>query len=309
MLAEINNFDQLPEYVDKKEIRQKIRTLADYFIDAQNQQLDKNKLMYDPAELERVKIITLRTTKNEAIKTLILKVNNGHKWIIALHGWGDDKYLALHQTYLFSQLGYNVLTFDARGHGQSYGEETDFGFESHQDLLTIINYLKRHHRMNHYGLIGVSTGASTALHHLQKNGYKDSQLKFLISDCGFANLNKALQFLVEQRYALPWWKISHAVRNKFKKYFKFEPKLFDLLDEGAMSRVASTPILFIHGTKDKKVHVSHAKQLHERKIAFENPIQSQLLLVPSVGHKEAITKGTQHYTKGIISFLKALGEI
>lgn len=308
VLEEINNFDNSPDFVARKLDREKPKTVAHYFDEVKAKQLEAQGLVFEIKELEKIKIISLNNDRDETIKTLILKLNKGSKWIISLHGWGENMYSALHQAYLLSQLGFNILTFDFRGHGQSYGTQTDFGFRSHQDLARVVNYLKMYHQMNHYGLIGVSFGASTALRYIQKHGYQDPHLKFVITDSAFANLDQALSSYAQQRFATPWWKISKAVRQKFIDLFGYEPQQYDLTHTRDMKHIAKIPILFIHGQKDSYVKPKHAKTLYAKKIVFEMPRHSQLLLVPKVNHKEALHKANKTYTQGIMSFLKNINE-
>lgn len=309
VLNEVKNFEKSAEFIVHKARARRITTIADYFADVQIKKLDLVGLVYKPEDLEKIQIVTLNNEANEAIKTLVLKLNNGHKWVIALHAWGENMYLALHQTCLFAQLGFNVLTFDIKGHGHSYGEEADFGFHSYKDLARIITYLKFNHQMNHYAIIGLSSGASAALRYLQEIGYEDQQLKFVISDSAFVNLDYVLQALCQNRYEIPWGQISQVVRDKFEDLFGFAPKAYNLSEELAMKRIAKVPVLFIHGEKDTQVNQSHAYKLYQKKIKPEKPRLSQLLIVPKANHKEAISKGIQVYITGVQNFLKSLKEI
>ena len=85
----------------------------------------------------------------------------GHKkWIVALHGLGE--HLDRHQYIndLFSGK-FNIAQFDLRGHGKSQGKRgavSDFRLFS-EDLIAVIDFLKKNMGMESYFLFGHSMGA------------------------------------------------------------------------------------------------------------------------------------------------------
>ncbi|MGD0768519.1 MAG: alpha/beta hydrolase [Tepidisphaeraceae bacterium] len=76
---------------------------------------------------------------------------------------GKSSYLDLASRFLND--GYNVLTFDFRGHGQSGGQIVTFGDHERRDVLGAVRWLRRNHPMESRRIvaIGVDTGAAALL--------------------------------------------------------------------------------------------------------------------------------------------------
>ncbi len=98
----------------------------------------------------------------------------GHRvWIIGLHGMGDHMGRHDYLMKLFSS-DFNVFQYDLRGHGESGGKRgfvEDFSFFT-EDLVEIIDYLKRDYRMDRYILVGHSMGSLIAADLIQNFGDK-----------------------------------------------------------------------------------------------------------------------------------------
>jgi uncharacterized protein len=92
-----------------------------------------------------------------------LAVNSG-KCAILIHGYADAKVGAIAWAPMFRELGYNILAFDLRAHGQSGGLYCTGGFHESRDLMQIIDQLKaeRGSAADRIILFGVSLGATVA---------------------------------------------------------------------------------------------------------------------------------------------------
>ena len=108
---------------------------------------------------ERKKIVMQDSTK---INCQIHE--GGHRvWIIGLHGMGDHMGRHDYLMKLFSS-DFNVFQYDLRGHGESGGKKgfvEEFSFFT-EDLVEIIDYLRRDYRMDRYILVGHSMGSLIA---------------------------------------------------------------------------------------------------------------------------------------------------
>jgi len=61
------------------------------------------------------------------------------------------------------QLGYSIITYDARNHGLSDKSYNTLGKVESEDLETVINFAKKKYRPVKIALYGFSMGASTIL--------------------------------------------------------------------------------------------------------------------------------------------------
>lgn len=301
------------DYARHNETRQRIAalvrvdTVADYVDDAFTVGLDKYNYLYTADELAMLQEVTIQNPDGNDIKALILKTNRTKKWIIGVHGWTENKYLALRQTYLFAKLGFNVMTIDMRGHGASYGAYTDLGYSAPYDIASCVEYLKKSHDMSKYGLIGNSMGGSIAVKFAEDIGYLDPDLKFVIDDCGFSNLLYEIRYFFQRQTRMPWWQVCWGLRRRFRHVFGYDPIDFDIRKN--LEHTSKIPMLFIHGEDDDMVPFYNSEQLYREKIAYESSTISMFLPLANVKHIEAISVGHKEYVNGIVQFLKRIKEI
>jgi uncharacterized protein len=85
--------------------------------------------------------------------------------IILAHGLGGGAVTLSHHGKALQKAGYNVLMYDARGHGKSDGDTID-GVHEISDVLGAVDYLRSRPEIatDRIGGLGVSLGAHTLLH-------------------------------------------------------------------------------------------------------------------------------------------------
>ena len=89
--------------------------------------------------------------------------DGSHRWAICMHGYHDtyESMGAIAKHY--SDLGWNVLLPDQRGHGQSEGDYVGWGFDERLDIVGWLNWVIRRDPEAEILLHGVSMGAASIL--------------------------------------------------------------------------------------------------------------------------------------------------
>jgi len=84
--------------------------------------------------------------------------------VVILHGFADAKVGSIAWAPLWQQLGFNVLTLDLRGHGESGGTYSTAGFYERYDISQVIDELRatRPEATRQVVLFGLSLGAAVA---------------------------------------------------------------------------------------------------------------------------------------------------
>ncbi|PPE05528.1 alpha/beta hydrolase [Williamsoniiplasma lucivorax] len=200
------------------------------------------------------------------------------KWVIGLHGWTQNKYAALRYMYYFYEQGYNILTFDAYGHGLSYGEFHDSGYSTIPMLDDLVAYLLQDHQAQVIGLIGLSMGATSAILYSQIGQHK-AGITWIIEDCAPSHFTIQNRWSLQQKYQQPWWLITFRLTAKLSKITQTPLKDYDL--NKRMSFNAQTPIFFIHMLEDTWVPVWMGKEMYAEKIKFETQPNWSELWTPS----------------------------
>jgi fermentation-respiration switch protein FrsA (DUF1100 family) len=177
--------------------------------------------------------------------------------LIFCHGHGRNRGHVAALLPTFHNLGLNVLAFDFRGHGESTGHTSTFGFREVQDLLAAEAYLRD--RCPHRPLLlsGISLGAAVTLqtlpylHDVRGVWCESSFARFSNAvDYKFSALPDCLRVpLIGSYYALGWLDCRIWVPS-------VNP--VNCLDG------LSTPIFFCHGERDELVPPSEARMLFDR---------------------------------------------
>ncbi|PPE05642.1 alpha/beta hydrolase [Mesoplasma corruscae] len=258
------------------------------------------------------KEMSLTTFDKKDIKTLNLNLSgknisciyitnpNSNKWVVGMHGWTEDKYLALRLVFHYWQVGYNVLTFDSYAHGDTYGDNTDIGLSSLPIVEKVVDYIKVEFKASHIGLIGNSMGASSAVLYAQKANNKE-MINWIVADCGFNDIKLQYRYYNQQNFAKQdWYKVCFAFIKKFSKITKSNQNKFNLMKK--MKLAKEIPIFFIHSKKDTFVPCFMSEEMFVEKVIYEKKIISELWTPNSSGHVWIIADLNKDYVEKTIAF-------
>lgn len=163
---------------------------------------------------------------------------------------------------------YRILIFDFRGRGESEGNYLETTLQTNiDDLVCAINYLK-----SNVTLIGGSFGGTTSIYVTSR--YKKIECLVTMAAPHSFWVSKGIAFDDKKRIAIgkkPWELYNYYLFKNFTK--------------DKMLRRASkikVPWLIIHGSKDERVPVKHAKEYYAAAKCIK-----ELQLVRSAGHSFA----------------------
>lgn len=223
-----------------------------------------------------IQTFSLKTSDRQTIA--VTQYKRGHSGVVILaHGFFNNK-----DVYLLKKLAedlcehYDVISFDFRGHGKSDGL---FGWTSHeqQDIGEVLKYAQGQ-GYERIGVIGFSLGAAIAL----IAASQDRNIHSVIAvspPFDFWQIDYHFwepEMFEDLKLNLGYKGIGKGVRPGNP----FEAKVRPL---DIVSKVAPTPILFIHGGSDWLIKPQHSEKLF--KAALE---PKQYLHIPGAGHAEKI---------------------
>lgn len=264
--------------------------------------VDKN-----PADFGVKNYETVRFKSNKKDITLpgwILKSRKSKKTIILCHGYSDNRiyqYSAgkvvincVEYAKFLMNLGYNVMLFDFRGHGDAAGSApTTIGYNEQQDLIGAIKFVKKKGLGQQIGVIGFSMGAATALSTLNKT--KD--IDFVVADSPFSDLKDYLKNNMTGWTGLPKYPFTQLVLWNFElldgvKYNEISPK--------NSVKHSKVPIMLIHGLKDTTIPKTESYIIKKN---FKNP-NSRLELFKNAIHIDSYYSEPNRYKKVVTQFIK-----
>ena len=270
-----------------------------------------------PRDFERIdgKRVFFRAFDNLNLCGMFLFGNHGGQpkgLVIFAHEFASDMYSCARYCRPLLAAGYDVFSFDFRGHGESSAEP---GYQPRQwpsdrelnDVLGAIafveDWLERHHRPVQIGLLGISRGAGAAILAAQNN----PAIKAIISDSGFSS-DATLEHLMK-RWAYIFAKVRFVYENHPPAFWRFlrwllfrecRRKLncrFPSVRKALLAMRAPKPILFIHGERDSYIPVEQSQLLYDAA-----PGPKSLWVVPGAKHNQSVVVRPEYYAARTVAF-------
>lgn len=221
--------------------------------------------------------------------------------IILCHGFHGGA-VDTHKPACFAQAnGYNALTLDFRGCGESDGKTTSVGVWEVEDLLGALEYLRSRPEIDpaRIAVYGYSMGGAVAIMAAQR----DPGIRALVTDCAFASLDTLLAVNFSFFYRLPHFPFRHTAVWWSRQFSNTSGRRVDPID--ALQKMGEEgrqlPHLIIHGQKDPCIPVDNAHLLYE-----QSPGPKQLWVVPEAEHVVGAFYNPHDYMARICLFLDPL---
>lgn len=181
------------------------------------------------------------------------------KAVIIGHGLGANKSNFLIVADFWHSLGFNVLIFDFRGHGQSQGHTISLGYKERLDIQAGLDYLSRRQDVNLGRIIGygVSFGGAAMI----QAAAEDLRLQAIIIDSAYASVDSmALQTVERIGFVPPFLVkiIANIGLSMASLECGFDLQAFS--PERAMAKIKQ-PVLFLHGKKDTLISWKESEKL------------------------------------------------
>lgn len=222
---------------------------------------------------------------------MLVPDNISDKYVIISHGYTDNHFGSLKYAKMYLDLGFNVITYDLRGHGANEKTFTTYSIRESKDLWALIKEIrKRYIDIKVLGIHGESLGGATSIAVLK---YKP-EVDFVVDDCGFSEISSVLKAGLRDMH-LPDWSFGlAAICAKIKYGYSYgQGRPIDALSENEI------PILFIHGEKDDFIKPYHAYNMQKETKGY-----SEIYMIKGAGHAESILKEPEEYRGYVKGFIE-----
>ncbi|MCH7813367.1 MAG: alpha/beta hydrolase [Planctomycetes bacterium] len=266
---------------------------------------------YERIEGER---LDFRSYDGHALSGMMLAGNTegpARGLIIFAHEFSSDAYSCARYCVALLAAGYDVMTFDFRGHGRSGHEE---GYKPRQwpsdreqsDMLGAIayaeDYLERRGKPRRLGLLGISRGAGAAI----LGAMNIPSIQAIVTDSAFstdttlehlmkrwATIFAKVQVVAQHHPPVFWrflrWLLLRECRRKFGCRFPSVRK--------AVLRLGNKPIFLIHGERDSLIPYSQSQLLYD---LAQGP--KHLWIVPGAKHNQSVDAEPEQYADRVVRF-------
>lgn len=276
-------------------------------------------LAMGPCDFQRIDgdRVTFRAFDNLNLCGMFLTGNHGGRpqgMILFAHEFSSDMYSCARYCRPLLQAGFDVFTFDFRGHGDSSHEP---GYTPRQwaterevsDMLGAIahieDWLEQQGRPVEIGLFGISRGAGAGILAAVNN----PAVKAIITDGAFSS-DTTLEHLMK-RWAYIFAKVRFVYENHPPQFWRFlrwllfrecKRKLgctFPSVRKALSRMRPGLPILFIHGERDSYIPVEQSQLLHELA-----PGPKSLWVVPKAKHNQSVIVCPEYYAHRTVGFFQ-----
>jgi len=260
--------------------------------------------------------VRFRSFDGTSLRGMHLKAAKGTKYkgtIVFCHEFGSDMHSCETYARPLIEAGFDVFTFDFRGHGESScpGKYRPLQWPSDKELEDVMgacayveSALAGEDRPFEIGLFGISRGAGAGL----LAASSDPNIKAIICDGAFSTENTLIAFmkkwahifarvkLVYQYHPDAFWRTLVWVLMRFA-----QPKLGRrfLSVAKALREMQPRPIFFIHGRKD-----SYIREDQTRVLYAQAPSPKFLWLVPEAKHNQSVTVAPRQYASRTVAFFR-----
>ena len=215
------------------------------------------------------------------------------KYVIISHGYTDNRYGALKYAKIYLDLGFNVITYDLRGHGENEPTYCTYTVRERKDLRELIkDSIGRYPDMEALGLHGESLGAATSIAVLNYQ----PDIDFVVSDCAFSDITSVLEGGMKAMH-LPGAMLKLA---GFFIKLRYKVSLKDMrpIDSLTGNKI---PVLFIHGDADELILPYHSEAMVAAMEGYRD-----LRLVKGAPHAESVLTAPEEYAEYVKEFLDAV---
>jgi pimeloyl-ACP methyl ester carboxylesterase len=232
--------------------------------------------------------------------------------IIFCHEYGSDMYSCARYARPLMEAGFEVFTFDFRGHGESSGPRgfRPLQWPSDKELEDVLgacahvaDALQSAGRQARIGLFGISRGAGTAI----LAASSDPNVACLVCDGAFST-RQVLVSLMKRWADIFAAHLKVAYKNQPEAFWQLllwwmlcyaQPKLGRRFPSvrRALENMIPRPILFIHGERDSYIRPEQTQILYH---AADQP--KYLWIVPQAKHNQSVVVAPKEYAARTVAF-------
>jgi pimeloyl-ACP methyl ester carboxylesterase len=214
--------------------------------------------------------------------------------VVLVHGHGSNKNAMLPWAEVL-HADYNLVLFDQRNHGQSFGTETTVGVRERMDLDAVVAWVRATYAPPNIAVLGNSMGAITATNAVALG----LPVQALILDSTPVSVATSAQRRVENAnfpLALPasWAIVLGALFRTGVDVTAADP--INSIDD-----VGSVPVLILQGDADLAIDPTSADQLAAA--AAEAGVQAEVHICAGAGHSRLLEVCPGDYRDWVLGFL------
>lgn len=220
------------------------------------------------------------------------------KTVIMSHNYQSNREMTeIDGMYLIRDLvysGYNVITFDYTGSGNSEGKNYTFGAQEHEELSLVVDYAVNELGQTKLALMGFAFGSAPAI----TVGCADDRVDVIIADSPYLDLGSYLDNNLSVWTNLPDFMFSSYINTLLPVFAGTELESSPFL---SVSEASGKNFLFIHGEKDNIFPHENSNTLAS--VALEAGNVAEVKILTDVIHSLGYIYAEEEYVQTVLTFL------
>lgn len=247
-----------------------------------------------------------RTNRGYTLRGFIIRAEKETRFpdgrpraVLLVHGYTGNRYTMLSYAECYHSLGFNVVEYDHRYHGESDKVFCSMGYYESLDAVEIAEHVKSLFPENTvWGIHGESMGSATTMLAAPELKWMD----FVCEDCGFTTLKEEIAASISFKAHLPPHPIAEFACLILRLWRGFSVKEVRPVD--SVPKI-SQPMLFVHGGLDRFVPTQMVFNLYDAKIGEKK----RLRIFDDVPHAKSVLMHHEEYSEMLEDFLSDFGII
>lgn len=248
--------------------------------------------IYKPDNLKH-EAVSFETSDSITIKGWFFPKENSNKCIVLLHGFKANRMEPLPRVQMFLDNGFNVLIYDARGHGESEPALNSVGFYEQEDLAAALKFVENKNITEIY-CDGISQGGATIIYALSNGKLKN--VKGIILESVYNDMHTAIDNRFKEYTLLPadvagFFMIKFAEDRLGVSVNQMKPcesiKEIDI------------PVLVMSGSEDSRTMKEDTEHLYQSCCS-----QKELIFFEGAEHEDLYKYDPKLYEKTVLGFLE-----
>lgn len=203
----------------------------------------------------KIQEVKFPSVKGQDIYAWKVEVNPEFPTLILVHGWGRNVERMTPYLRKLCCRGFNMLAFDARGHGNSHKDGPMTMLKFAEDIESAIDFVLSNEKQvnKEISLIGLSIGGAASI----LAARRDKRIGKVVTVGAFAHPLEVMRKQLSDRF-IPYIPFTWL----FFKFMKWRIKIdFDAIAPVNNIKNSKADFLLIHGIDDKVVPLEQAYQL------------------------------------------------
>jgi uncharacterized protein len=192
--------------------------------------------------------------------------------VVYLHGKDNTRHVGGLIAQRFLDLGFAVVAFDQRAHGQSSGTFCTYGVRERKDLARVLDAVK----VEPVFLIGHSLGAAVSL----QAAAEDPRIRGVVALSSFSELDTIV------REHIPFFASQAQISAALSRAEQDADFRISEASPVNACRRLTVPVLLVHGTQDTFTSYEHSRRLLA---ALPSNLPKLLLRIDGAGHEDIVT--------------------